>query len=465
MKKLIFQIHLILLLSLMTIGFSLNLTLTDYHDPSANHILDAEVVNDILIISGMLGGIEFYDISNPSELNHLTNFNLSSGGGGWGGGTKSNCVRALNNHAYFTSSNGIYVVDISNPNNPQSQGAISGTSNLNLENLDLHNNVLAVCAHDAGVLLYDISNPQNPYHTATINTNNAWANVMSSNIIYIGNDHNILIYDINNLSNPNEVGIIETSNAIKDLDIENDLLYVAIGSDGVNVYDITDLYNPLYLNNFNTGTMANRISTFNDKLAVSDWEDIDILEWNGQELIQVGYKNTGKRTMAIATKNEFIYSAEWASIQAFKYGTIQEPDIDLSTWELNFPYVENGNSYSLSVEIINNGNEILINSDNYTTNSEFQIINPLESLNPGETQIIEIIYNASTENASGAYRIYSNDPDEPEIICETNGNIDGANIGEPAPDFNLNYVANGNGNFHLSDHLGKIIVLAFFAPN
>ena len=288
---------------------------------------------------------------------------------------------------------------------------------------------------------------------------------MSSNIIYIGNDHYILIYDINNLSNPNEVGIIETSNAIKDLDIENDLLYVAIGSDGVNVYDITDLYNPLYLNNFNTGTMANRISTFNDKLAVSDWEDIDILEWNGQELIQVGYKNTGKRTMAIATKNEFIYSAEWASIQAFKYGTIQEPDIDLSTWELNFPYVENGNSYSLSVEIINNGNEILINSDNYTTNSEFHIINPLESLNPGETQIIEIIYNASTENASGAYRIYSNDPDEPEIICETNGNIDGANIGEPAPDFNLNYVANGNGNFHLSDHLSKIIVLAFFAPN
>ena len=101
MKKLIFQIHLILFLSLITIGFSLNLTLTDYHDPSANHILDAEVVDDILIISGMLGGIEFYDISNPSELNHLTNFNLSSGSG-WGGGTKSNCVRAFNNHAYFT---------------------------------------------------------------------------------------------------------------------------------------------------------------------------------------------------------------------------------------------------------------------------------------------------------------------------------------------------------------------------
>ena len=180
---------------LISFGFSLNLTLTDYHDPSANHILDAEVVDDILIISGMIGGIEFYDISNPQTLNHLTNFNLSSGGGN-GGGTKSNCVRAFGNYAYFTSNNGIYVVNISNPNNPQSQGTIPGTSNLNLENLDLHDDVLAVCAHDDGVLLYDISSPFNPNLISTIYSNNAWANVIFDNYIYIGDNNHILIYDI-----------------------------------------------------------------------------------------------------------------------------------------------------------------------------------------------------------------------------------------------------------------------------
>ena len=79
-------------------------------------------------------------------------------------------------------------------------------------------------------------------------------------------------------------------------------------------------------------------------------------------------------------------------------------------------------------------------------------------------QTVEIIYSASNANASGSYRIYSNDPDEPEIVCETNGNIDGANVGEAAPDFDLDYVANGSGNFNLSDHLGEVIVLAFFSP-
>ncbi len=68
------------------ISFSLNLSILDYDNPSATHILDAEVIDDLLIVVGMIGGIEFYDISNPESLNHLTSFNLSSGGGGGGGG-------------------------------------------------------------------------------------------------------------------------------------------------------------------------------------------------------------------------------------------------------------------------------------------------------------------------------------------------------------------------------------------
>ena len=48
-----------------------NLTLHDFDNPSATHILDVEIINNLLIVSGMLGGIEFYDISNPEVLNHL----------------------------------------------------------------------------------------------------------------------------------------------------------------------------------------------------------------------------------------------------------------------------------------------------------------------------------------------------------------------------------------------------------
>ncbi len=100
----------------------------------------------------------------------------------------------------------------------------------------------------------------------------------------------------------------------------------------------------------------------------------------------------------------------------------------------------------------------------YTTNNEFSY-SELNNLNPGETQTIDIIYTANSNNSSGSYRIFSNDEDESEVICETNGNINGANIGDIAPDFELNIMANDFGDFQLSEHIGKVVVLAFFAPN
>ena len=115
------------------------------------------------------------------------------------------------------------------------------------------------------------------------------------------------------------------------------------------------------------------------------------------------------------------------------------------------------------MDITNNGNSTFILNEAYVTNDEFSP-SLLNNLNPGETETIDIAYTADAANASGTYRIYSNDLDEPEILCETNGNIIGANIGDQAPNFNLEIVANGNGNFELSDHIGEVIVLAFFAP-
>jgi len=446
------------ILTLFSWAYSLNLTITDYHDPQANHILDAEIYENTLIISAMVQGIEFYDISSGGQLNHIDHFTLGQNG-------KANCVEAIDNYAYFTSKNGLYVVDISNPSNPQSLGRVDGTNNLILENLDADNNMLAVAAHEDGVLLYDISNPQNLELRSTINSENAWAVRLKDGYAYIADELIVNIYDISNSSDPVFINQIETSNAIKDIALTQSFMYVALGSDGVDIYDLSNLESPIFLDNYNTNTLANRISPFENKLAVSDWDDVDILEWDGNSLNRVGYKNTGNRTMAIATKDNYIYSAEWASIQAFEFGPVSGPDIDLNTLELNYPYVNDGDSYSLSVEVINNGSSTLNIVDDYVTNSHFEIVNQLSDLEPNQSQTVEIIYNASDLNSAGAYRIYTNDPDQSMVMCETNGNIDGANIGEPAVDFELDYIANGEGSFRLSDHLGKVVVIAFFAPN
>ena len=464
--------RLLLLLSFIGFLFSLNLSLHDYHNPSATHILDAEVIDDLLIVTGMIGGIEFYDISTPEVLNHLTSFNLSGGGGG----VKPNCIRATDNYAYITTTNGVAIIDISNPSNPQSLGYISGTNNLILENLDIHEDLLVVAAHEDGIRLYDISTPSDPIYISTIDAENAWAVDVDDYYMYIADQSTLLFYY--NFEDSYEYSLmasLELSNAIKDIAVDNnsEYLYAALGSDGVVAIDLMFNATPQIVDTYNTSAMANRLEVFdNNKIAVSDWDDVEVLElnidddWNNWiiSLDLVGYKNTTRRTMAIAVKDNYIYSAEWASVQIFEFGEIEGPDIDLSAYELNYPYVENGESHSMTIDVVNNGNSNLIISNNYTTNSEFVVENPLTELSSGEMQSVEITYFANANNASGSYRIYSNDNDEPESICETNGNINGANVGQEAPDFNLEIVANGTGNFQLSDYLGSVVVIAFFSP-
>jgi len=479
----------ILILATVFIGtlLSKNLTLHDYDNPSASHILDAEIINNLLIVSGMIGGIEFYDISNPAELNHLDNLQLSGGGGG--GGTKPNCIVASGNYAYVTTSQGLGVINISNPSNPQYLGIVSNTNGYILENLDVYDNFLAVAAHEDGVLFYDISNPSNPEYIYTLNGVNSWAVQMEpiehinyEFMIYVADQNSIntiayMNYNGNHSFSPiDNIFLSDGISTYKDIAFGDGLVYFAKGTDGVDVYQTSgqmeylgntfdcQVHVPCYLDTYDTSVLANRLSVFENKVAVADWDDVEILEWDGLSLNLVGYKNTTRRTMAIATKENYIYSAEWASVQIFEYGEVVGPDLDLDTYELNFPYVNNGDSYLMNLNVTNNGNEIAIIIDAYTTNSEFSYTS-LNNLAPGETQNVEITYFANANNASGSYRILSNDEDQQEIICETNGNINGANIGQNAPDFNLNIINNGSGTFSLSENLGKIVVMAFFAPN
>ena len=137
----------------VTLLNGLNLTLHDYDAPSVDHISDVEIINDVLIVTGLFGGIDFYDISTPEQLNHLRNFTLNNNGGG--GNSKPNCVKAIENYAYITAKNGVAVIDISNPSNPQYIRYLNNSSGYNLENLDIYGTLLAVTAHEEGVLFYD----------------------------------------------------------------------------------------------------------------------------------------------------------------------------------------------------------------------------------------------------------------------------------------------------------------------
>ena len=461
-----------ILLLLPILCIAKNLSLEHRINPPNRELMDVEIVNDIMIIPGNLDGYDFYDISDPTDPTIIANLEIPMGNGNrslpgiW--------VSATDSVAYFTcrtKQEGSAIVDFSNPNNPVHIGALSlsGTdmNDPSFEGSDISGNLLAVAMHEDGVIFYDISDPLEPDLILQRPCENAWTVAfIDSNHYVIGNgDHGIIIEEFYCLEDTCESSSFPTEGAVKDLAIKDHLLFVAEGSDGISIYDILDIDQPILLDRYDTPGLSNKIALFGtNKIAVSDWLDVKILEWTGTGLELVGYKSTGKRTMAIGARDSIIYSAEWQHLQTFSFGDIQEGDLDVGSWDISYPNLEIGQSDTFDLLFENNGQSPLGLYPPFINHADFQSINFPEYLGPGDTSIAQVIYNRSSQNASGVMQITSSDPDESQIDILLVGNYEGGIVGLPAPAFTLPIAANGSGDFLLSDYLGQVVVVAFFAP-
>ena len=445
-----------------------NLSLESRINPPARELMDVEVIGNLLIVPGNLDGYDFYDISVPNDPQHITNFqvpmnNNRSLPGFW--------VCATDSFAYFTSrskGSGSAIVDISDPDNPINSGYLSwgGNSDLILEGLDINDSILAVAAHDDGVLIYNIENPTYPSLISQVYCGNAWDVELDSSLLIVGSgEDGVKFFDISNLNNPVLIAEHNTLGTVKDIELVSNLLYIAVGSAGIELLDVSDPHSLLTLDTYNTPGLANKISCMDNNLvAVSDWQGVIILEWTGSVLELAGYKQNGYRTMAIGTKGNTIYSAEWQHLQTYSYGEIQAADIDLSSWEISFPQLEIGQKDTIKLVLESSGQFPIGMNQANLTHPDFELLHFENYIDPGDSLVTEIVYTRSDLNASGILQFNSNDEDEPYIGIDIIGNYDGAMVGQDAPDFTLPIVSNGSGNFTLSDHIGQIVMVAFFAP-
>ena len=414
-----------------------NLTIHGRYNPQNRELLDVKFSGNTMIITGNLNGTEFYDISDSLNPVHLANLEIPFGNQNR---ALPNFIAAISDTILYLSSRqrGIAIVNISDPSNPNYIAMVTqpAGSNYSYDGLMAHDSALYASAHEHGVII-------------------------------MNGEFGIKIMNITDLSNPVTITDILTEGATKDMVLDGDQLTLAMGSNGIARYDLSDPSDPQLLATYNSSGLANRIALFNGKIAVSDWLDVKILEYNGSEIELVGYKNTGYRTMAINAKSNVIYSAEWRHLQVLEYGSISGPDLDLSTHDISFPEINVGEQDTMPLYLTNNGSAALVFDYDYFSHADFSTSTELNTLAAGDSIVVDIIYTKSGQNATGVYNIPSNDPDESQLSCDILGNYDGVNVGMTAPDFTLPIAANGTGNFNLNQHwsdAGEIVVIAFFSP-
>ncbi len=446
-----------------------NLILHNRYNPQIRELLDIKFSGNTMIITGNLNGTDFYDISDSLNPIHLSNLEIPFGNQNR---ALPNFIAAVSDSTLYLSSRqrGIAIANISNPSNPQYIGMVTqpNNSNYSYDGITVKDSILYASAHEHGVILYDITIPHSPSFIGQIDSENAWGtDFIDSLLIIMNGEFGFKILDISDITNPTILSNIMTDGAVKDMKIDGYHLNIAMGSNGIARYDISDPYNPQLLASYNTSGLANRITLIDNKIAVSEWEDVKVFEYNSNQFELVGYKNTGYRTMAINAKGNVIYSAEWRHLQVLEYGLINGPDLDISSHDISFPEISIGEKDTIELIMTSNGSEPIEFEYDYFSHPDFTTPTILNTLQPGDSIIVSIVYTKSGNNASGTYNIPSNDSDESLITCDILGNYDGVNIGMEAPDFTLPIAINGTGDFNLEQHWainGEIIVITFFSP-
>jgi len=120
--------------------------------------------------------------------------------------------------------------------------------------LTIEENLLYVAAGSNGIYIYDISNSQNPQKISSIISND-WAYSISilDDFLYSSDgDAGFYILDISNPTAPKEISSFDSKGITKDAFIDNNYAYLACGKKGLYILDISDPSNPKEISHFNS---------------------------------------------------------------------------------------------------------------------------------------------------------------------------------------------------------------------
>jgi hypothetical protein len=424
-------------------------------------LLDVYIRYDLAFIPAGLGGLNIVDISDPTAPEVLSEYRAI--GCDWG---RMYSWAANEKYAFGAGRDcGIFVLDVSNPSNPRYllQYSASTQGSLRYEHVEIQDKFLFLSRHQGGVEIVQTTSPISLRQRSIIPSENAWATLAQDSLLFIADGAaGIKIVNIKDKVNPVVLSSMKTSGTAKDLAVYGKQLFVAVGAAGVDMIDISNPEHPILRDNFDTGGYASRVSANESIVAVSDWEDVEILQHSNKKLERVGYKNTGGRVMAVALVDDIVYSAEWAKLTVYKYGDVAEADIDLNSRLLEFPRTADSETDTLSFIMQNNGGAELVINSHQVQNNDYSVHLNTHALPPGESTEISVVYQPGSGGWKGELILETNDPDEPssKVVFSGNHNL-GPMIGDPVPSFELESI-NGFGSISTDILRGRPVLLAFF---
>ncbi|HLC92759.1 MAG TPA: VWA domain-containing protein [archaeon] len=229
--------------------------------------LDLTAGNDIRVLGGYAyvadgsAGLRVVDVSTPNNPTLTGTYNSP--------GTAVS-VYVLGSYAYVADSgSGLRDVNVTNPSGPSSvdvddQGTI----------VDVHGYGNYIYAADTSstdeIYIYDISTPSNPSQVSSISFETVSSVFGDGNFVYVvgdrtgsGNDPGLYIVDVSNKSSPQHAGHVNLANA-NNVSVDGNTAYVTRAGTGMSTVDVSNGSSPSLLATYNTPGTAYGAMVYTD---------------------------------------------------------------------------------------------------------------------------------------------------------------------------------------------------------
>ncbi len=199
---------------------------------------------NLLLVGDRLGGLLLYDVTDPTQPDLLSRLQL-------GGETQG--IKVQGNYAYVANHfKGMAVVDISDPETPTLVRRVETVKKYNpgIWDLVIKENYLFALAQQYGVLIFDITTQSDPQLAATIELPGGLAGypsdepplgiTMAGNMLFVSNGtQGVNIFDISDIRNIAVVDHFDSDGFVWNTVVNWPFMYVFDAEQGLKIADLT----------------------------------------------------------------------------------------------------------------------------------------------------------------------------------------------------------------------------------
>ena len=226
---------------------------------------DVYAAGDYAYIADRTNGLRVVDISDPANPVEVGSYDPP-------GSTLGSGVFFSDPYVYLADGLGLLVLDVSDPTAPTEAGFYNSIGFA--IKVELDGDYAFVAGREGGLNIADISDPANPQHVSNYfkaGSVHVQGIAVSGTFVFVAMDgQGLRVVDVSDPANPEEVGFFDTEGAAEAVVVSGSYAYVADGNDGLRIFDISDPSDPHEIGFYDTPSYAQDLDLLDNYVFVAD---------------------------------------------------------------------------------------------------------------------------------------------------------------------------------------------------